>query len=44
MIVDAVPEAIELFGLPPGTVFYAMMFGRPAVTYARIPPRLARGT
>lgn len=40
MIVDALPEAIELFGLPRGTKFYAMLFGRPAVVYPRVPPRM----
>lgn len=40
MIVDAVPEAIDLLGLPRGTVFYAMLFGRADVVYQRIPPRL----
>lgn len=44
MIVDAVPETLDLIGLPRGTAFYAMMFGRPAVSYARIPPRLARAS
>lgn len=39
MIVDAVPEALDLIGLPRGTTFYAMMFGRAAVSYSRIPPR-----
>lgn len=39
MIVDAVPEAIDLLGLPRGTTFYAMMFGRPDVAYPRVPPR-----
>lgn len=39
MIVDAVPEAIELLGLPRGTKFYAMLFGRSDVAYPRIPPR-----
>lgn len=39
MIVDAVPEAIDLLGLPRGTKFYAMLFGRSAVAYPRIPPR-----
>lgn len=44
MIVDAVPEALDLLGLPRGTPFYAMMFGRPAVTYGRVPPRLPRAS
>lgn len=39
MIVDAVPEAIELLGLKRGTLFYAMLFGRSAVAYERVPPR-----
>lgn len=39
MIVDAVPEAIELLPLPRGTCFYAMLFGKADVTYCRIPPR-----
>lgn len=39
MIVDAVPEAIELLGLPKGTIFYSMLFGRAAVSYQRVPPR-----
>lgn len=39
MIVDAVPEAIDLLPLPRGTCFYAMLFGKADVTYCRIPPR-----
>lgn len=39
MIVDAVPEAIDLLGLERGTKFYAMLFGRSAVAYPRVPPR-----
>lgn len=41
MIVDAVPEAIDLLGLPRGTTFYSMLFGRKDVTYLRVPPRHA---
>jgi len=32
---DVVPEISELLGLTPGAYFYAMMFGKPAVCYAR---------
>lgn len=39
MITDAVPEAIDLLGLPRGTKFYAMLFGRSEVSYLRVPPR-----
>ena len=35
MIVDAVPEAASLFGLASGRPFYAMLFGRAAVSYPR---------
>jgi ferredoxin len=35
MIVDAVPPVRTLLGLPPATPFYAMLFGYPAVRYAR---------
>ena len=35
IIIDAVPEVADVFGIPRGTPFYAMMFGIPAVRYAR---------
>ena len=35
IIIDAVPEVADIFGIPRGTPFYAMMFGAPAVRYAR---------
>jgi Fe-S-cluster-containing hydrogenase component 2 len=35
IIADMVPGTRELFGLAPNTYFYAMMFGKPAVRYAR---------
>jgi len=34
-IADMVPEVGGWFGLTPDTYFYAMIFGRPAVRYAR---------
>jgi len=34
-IADMVPETRELLGLAPNSYFYAMMFGKPAVSYAR---------
>ena len=35
IIIDAVPEVADVFGIPRGAPFYAMMFGTPAVRYAR---------
>lgn len=35
IIIDAVPEVADVFGIPRGAPFYAMMFGKPAVSYAR---------
>ena len=35
IIIDAVPEVADVFGIPRGAPFYAMMFGAPAVHYAR---------
>ena len=35
IIADMVPGIHELLGLAPNTYFYAMMFGKPAVRYAR---------
>ena len=35
IIVDAVPEAADVFGIPRGAPFYAMLFGNPAVDYVR---------
>ena len=35
IIIDAVPEVADVFGIPRGAPFYAMMFGLPAVRYAR---------
>jgi len=34
-IADMVPQTRELLGLAPDAYFYAMMFGKPAVSYAR---------
>ena len=34
-IADMIPETRTLLGLAPDAYFYAMMFGKPAVTYAR---------
>jgi len=35
LIADMLPETRTLLGLAPDAYFYAMMFGKPAVTYAR---------
>ena len=35
LVSDVIPEIRELLGLAPDTYFYAMMFGKPAVSYAR---------
>ena len=35
IIIDAVPEVADVFGIPRGAPFYAMMFGVSAVRYAR---------
>ena len=35
IIIDAVPEVADVFGIPRDAPFYAMMFGVPAVRYAR---------
>jgi nitroreductase/Pyruvate/2-oxoacid:ferredoxin oxidoreductase delta subunit len=34
-VADMIPEIRTLLGLAPNAYFYAMMFGKPAVTYAR---------
>jgi nitroreductase len=34
-VADIIPEIRTLLGLAPDAYFYAMMFGKPAVTYAR---------
>ncbi len=34
-IIAAVPEVADIFGIPRGAPFHAMLFGRPAVSYAR---------
>ena len=34
-IVDAVPEALDVFGVPRGAPFHAMLFGEPLVDYVR---------
>jgi len=39
IIADMVPETRKLLGLAPDTYFYAMMFGKPAVGYARTAQR-----
>jgi len=35
IIVEAIPEVADIFGIPRGAPFYAMLFGLPAVKYAR---------
>jgi ferredoxin/nitroreductase len=35
IIADMIPETRQWLGLAPGSYFYAMMFGKPAVGYAR---------
>lgn len=40
-IVAAVPEVADLFGMPRGAPFHAMLFGEPAVDYARCVNRSA---
>lgn len=35
IIVDAVPEVADVFGIPRGAPFYAMIFGEPVVDYSR---------
>ena len=35
MIIAAVPEVADVFGIPRGAPFHAMIFGAPAVRYAR---------
>ena len=35
IIIDAVPEVADLFSIPRGAPFYAMMFGEPMVDYVR---------
>ncbi len=35
IMADAVPEVLDVFGLKPGTPYYAMLFGKPTVHYAR---------
>jgi hypothetical protein len=35
IVADMIPGIRELLGLAPNTYFYAMMFGKPAVRYAR---------
>jgi len=39
VIVGAVPEVREIFGIAPGAPFFSMLFGKPAVTYARTAAR-----
>ncbi len=39
IIVDAVPEVADVFGIPCGAPFYAMLFGIPTVRFARTVPR-----
>ena len=34
-VADLIPETRPMLGLAPNTYFYAMMFGKPAVSYAR---------
>ena len=41
IIIDAVPEVADVFGIPRGAPFYAMLFGVPAVRFARTVPRAA---
>lgn len=35
IIIDAAPEVADIFSIPRGAPFYAMMFGEPMVDYAR---------
>ena len=35
IIIDAVPEVADIFSIPRGAPFYAMMFGEPMVDYVR---------
>ena len=35
IIIDAVPEVADVFGIPRGAPFYAMLFGVPTVRFAR---------
>ena len=35
IIVDTIPEVADIFGIPRGAPFYAMLFGNPAVDYVR---------
>lgn len=35
IMADAVPEVLNVFGLKPGAPYYAMLFGKPTVHYAR---------
>ncbi len=39
-IVEAVPETADLFGIPRGAPFHAMLFGDPVVDYPRCPTRV----
>ena len=32
---DTIPEVADIFGIPRGAPFYAMLFGNPAVDYVR---------
>ncbi|MGN0846237.1 MAG: nitroreductase family protein [Kiritimatiellia bacterium] len=40
-MVEAVPEIADVFGIPRGAPFHAMLFGEPAVDYARCVNRAA---
>jgi nitroreductase len=40
LIIDAVPEVADIFSLPRGAPFYAMLFGEPLVDYVRTVNRL----
>lgn len=40
-IIDAVPEVADLFGIPRGAPFHAMLFGEPLVDYVRCVNRSA---
>lgn len=44
IIVDAVPEVADIFGIPRGAPFYAMVFGEPMVDYTRCVDRSSTAT
>ena len=44
MIIAGVPEVADVFGIPRGAPFHAMIFGVPAVRYARCVNRSSAAT